>query len=99
MPRCASFLGVAAPIPLVPSEISAVEVLFVMCDLFPPEPKLDSNGPTPISQNASIKTTFDTYGDCVTDAMSQAHSKVVSLALNGGSVCESNPRTNVVSTD
>ena len=34
-------------------------------------------------RHASIVTTMDHYGDVVTDEMATAHSKVVSLAMNG----------------
>jgi integrase len=49
---------------------------------------LDAVG-TPIAvqqklmRHADIRTTMNVYGDVVTDEMSQAHSKVVGLALNG----------------
>ncbi len=49
---------------------------------------LDAVG-TPIAvqqkmmRHADIRTTLNVYGDVVTDEMSRAHSKVVSLALNG----------------
>ena len=49
---------------------------------------LDAVG-TPIAvqqklmRHADIRTTMNVYGDVVTDEMSEAHSKVVSLALNG----------------
>lgn len=49
---------------------------------------LDAVG-TPIAvqqklmRHADIRTTMNVYGDIVTDEMSRAHSKVVSLALNG----------------
>lgn len=49
---------------------------------------LDAVG-TPIAvqqsmmRHTDIRTTMNIYGDCVTDEMSEAHSKVVGLALNG----------------
>ena len=49
---------------------------------------LDAVG-TPIAvqqklmRHSDIRTTMNVYGDVVTDEMAQAHSKVVSLALNG----------------
>jgi integrase len=36
-----------------------------------------------LMRHADIRTTMNVYGDVVTDEMSKAHSKVVSLALNG----------------
>jgi integrase len=48
---------------------------------------LDAVG-TPIAvqqklmRHADIRTTINVYGDVVTDELSKAHSKVVSLALN-----------------
>jgi integrase len=36
-----------------------------------------------LMRQADIRTTMNVYGDVVTDEMSKAHSKVVSLALNG----------------
>ena len=36
-----------------------------------------------LMRHADIRTTMNVYGDVVTDEMSEAHSKVVSLALNG----------------
>jgi integrase len=36
-----------------------------------------------LMRHADIRTTMNVYGDVVTDEMQQAHSKVVSLALNG----------------
>jgi len=36
-----------------------------------------------LMRHADIRTTMSVYGDIVTDEMSRAHSKVVSLALNG----------------
>ena len=33
-------------------------------------------------RRADIRTTMNVYGDVVTDKMSEAHSKVASLALN-----------------
>jgi len=33
-------------------------------------------------RHAGIRTTMNIYGDVVTDEMQQAHSKVVSLAIN-----------------
>jgi integrase len=36
-----------------------------------------------LMRHADIRTTMNIYGDVVTDEMAQAHSKVVSLALNG----------------
>ena len=35
-----------------------------------------------LMRHASITTTLNIYGDVVTDEMSQAHSKVVQLALS-----------------
>lgn len=52
---------------------------------------LDAVG-TPIAvqqklmRHADIRTTMNVYGDVVTDEMSKAHSKVVSLALNGAQI-------------
>ena len=49
---------------------------------------LDSVG-TPVGvqqrlmRHADVRTTMNTYGDAATDEMSEAHSKVVGLALNG----------------
>lgn len=49
---------------------------------------LDSVG-TPVGvqqklmRHADIRTTMNVYGDAATDEMTQAHSKVVGLALNG----------------
>jgi integrase len=49
---------------------------------------LDSFG-TPVGvqqrlmRHADVRTTMNTYGDAATDEMSEAHSKVVGLALNG----------------
>lgn len=49
---------------------------------------LDSVG-TPVSvqqklmRHADIRTTMNVYGDAATDEMTEAHSKVVGLALNG----------------
>jgi len=36
-----------------------------------------------LMRHADIRTTMNVYGDVVTDEMSEAHSKVVGLALNG----------------
>jgi integrase len=36
-----------------------------------------------LMRHADIRTTMNTYGDVVTDEMSQANSKIVALALNG----------------
>jgi len=36
-----------------------------------------------IMRHADVRTTMNTYGDAATDEMSEAHSKVVGLALNG----------------
>jgi hypothetical protein len=34
-------------------------------------------------RHTDIRTTMNVYGDVVTDEMSEAHSKVVGLVLNG----------------
>jgi len=36
-----------------------------------------------LMRHADIRTTMNVYGDAVVDEMSEAHSKVVGLALNG----------------
>jgi len=34
-------------------------------------------------RHSDIRTTLNVYGDVITDEMTQAHTKVVGLALNG----------------
>jgi integrase len=44
-----------------------------------------------LMRHSDIRTTLNVYGDVVTDEMFKAHSKVVSLALNGmGAACKPN---------